>query len=153
MNYHRTHRHCHQEWNSHGQTFDADIIITATGLKVKFLGKATMKVDGSEAIQLSDKFLWHGSMLSDVPQSCSLMEFTNACWALGRDAQPEMLVRLLQNIQRRGDINVLPKMADASKVTEMHLMNLSSGHIKSAMKDNLVPEGGDVVPATGELIH
>lgn len=129
-----------------GQTVDADIIITATGLKMQYLGKAALKVDGSEAIQLGDKFLWRGSMIQDVPNLLLFMGYTNASWTLGCDAQARMFVRLLQNMQRRGDVSAVPKIADASKVKEIPLLGLSSGYIKSAMKANVVPKCGDVAP-------
>lgn len=129
-----------------GRTVDADIIITATGLKMQFLGKAALKVDGSQAIQIGDKFLWRGSMLQDVPNFVLFMGYTNASWTLGCDAQARMFVRLLHNMQQRGEVSVVPRIADASKVKEMPLMNLSSGYIKSAMKANVIPKCGDVAP-------
>ncbi|QDS71804.1 hypothetical protein FKW77_009526 [Venturia effusa] len=129
-----------------GQTVEADIIITATGLKMQFLGKAALRINGSEPIQIGDKFLWRGSMLQDVPNLVFYMGYTNASWTLGCDAQARMFVRLLQNMQRRGDVSVVPKIADPSTVKEVQMMNLSSSYIQSAMKANVIPKCGDVAP-------
>jgi hypothetical protein len=40
-----------------GQTLDADTITMETGLKIQFLGKAALKIDGSEPIKIGNKFL------------------------------------------------------------------------------------------------
>lgn len=49
-----------------GEFIPADIIITATGLKIQMCGDATLSIDGKR-VNIGDKFLWRGSMLQDVP--------------------------------------------------------------------------------------
>jgi len=51
-----------------GQEVDADIIITATGLKMQFLGNAKLTIDGGEPISIGDKFLWRGALRVGTPQ-------------------------------------------------------------------------------------
>lgn len=129
-----------------GQVVDTDIIITATGLKMQFLGKAVLKVDGSAPIKIGNKFLWRGAMLQDIPNLAFFMGYTNASWTLGCDATARMFVRLMQTMQRKGLVSVVPRIDDESKVTEKPMMNLSSGYIKSAMEENAIPKCGDVAP-------
>jgi cation diffusion facilitator CzcD-associated flavoprotein CzcO len=129
-----------------GQTIDADIIITATGLKMQYLGGASLKIDGSEPIRIGDKFLWRGAMLQDVPNLAFYMGYTNASWTLGSDATARMFVRLLQELKRRGASSAVATIAEDSKVKEVSMMNLSSGYIKTAMENNILPQCGDVAP-------
>ena len=49
-----------------GKTLDADIIITATGLKLQFGGGAGVSVDG-EPYHMNEKFIWRGALLQDLP--------------------------------------------------------------------------------------
>lgn len=49
-----------------GEYIPADIIITATGLKVQMCGNATLSIDGKR-VDIGEKYLWRGSMLEDVP--------------------------------------------------------------------------------------
>jgi len=43
-------------------------------------------------------------------------------------------------------VSVVPRIEDESKVKKEPMMNLSSGYIKSAMEENVIPKCGDVAP-------
>lgn len=49
-----------------GRTLKADVIITATGLKMHFAGAIPISVDG-DAVTWPEKLLWNGGMVQDVP--------------------------------------------------------------------------------------
>src|SRR6202034_307104 len=49
-----------------GETLEADIIVTATGLEVQLLGGAALEVDGAP-VRLADTFSYKGVMFSGVP--------------------------------------------------------------------------------------
>lgn len=49
-----------------GSTLKADVIVTATGLNMRFADGIPISVD-REAVTWSDKLLWNGAMVQDVP--------------------------------------------------------------------------------------
>lgn len=128
-----------------GRTLDADIIVTATGLKVSFGGGAEILIDG-EPLVLHDKHVWNGAMLQDVPNLTFTFGYTSASWTLGADVTAQLWVRLLQTIRRQGMTSVVPKINDPSRVKEAPLLNLNSNYIKAAENSKLLPKGGNVAP-------
>ena len=65
-------------------TLDADVIVTATGLKILVGGGATAAIDG-KPVSIPSKMLWKGCMLQDLPNSIAVIGYTNASWTLGAD--------------------------------------------------------------------
>ena len=63
---------------------DADIIVTATGLKVMTGGGTKTSIDG-KPVRLADKMLWRTSMVQDVPNVINVFGYANASWTLGAD--------------------------------------------------------------------
>lgn len=51
-----------------GKKIEADIVITATGLKIKLLGGAQPIIDGVP-LKLGEKFVYKGTFLQDVPNA------------------------------------------------------------------------------------
>ncbi|KAH7369595.1 hypothetical protein BKA65DRAFT_560776 [Rhexocercosporidium sp. MPI-PUGE-AT-0058] len=65
-----------------GTHLDADIIITNTGLKMKIAGGAQISIDG-QPTRISDRFIWKGMMVQDIPNSAFLLGYSNASGTLG----------------------------------------------------------------------
>jgi cation diffusion facilitator CzcD-associated flavoprotein CzcO len=124
-------------------TLDADIIVTATGLKMKFAGGTRVVVDGSP-IKFSDKYLWKGVLIQDVPNTAFLQGYTNASWTLGAEASAQLICRIMSHMISSGLAVVTPRVEDESKVQPTSLMNLKSTYI-AAGKDEM-PKGGDIGP-------
>jgi len=64
-----------------GEELEADIIVTATGLKVQLMGGMEVCVDGAP-VTLSRAMSYKGMMYSDVPNLASSFGYTNASWTL-----------------------------------------------------------------------
>ena len=111
---------------------------------MQLLGKATLTLDGGEPVNVSDKFMWRGAMLQDVPNLAYFMGYTNASWTLGADASALLFVRLLKTLRRRGEETMTPQLG--SKVDEVPIMNLSSGYIKDALDRKVLPKAGNAAP-------
>lgn len=65
-----------------GAELPADIVVTATGLELLFLGGMEIRVDG-EPVDLSTRLVYRGMMLEGVPNPA--MGDTNASWTLKYD--------------------------------------------------------------------
>ena len=128
-----------------GATLDADIIITATGLKIQFGGGAKLLVDG-EPYQMNQKYIWHGALLQDLPNFAFVFGYTNASWTLGADATAQLWVRLLKSVKAKKMTSMVPRLDDKENVTEVPLLNLNSSYIRAAKAENTLPKVGNSGP-------
>jgi len=124
-----------------GQELEADIIVTATGLRVKFLGGLKLDLDGTP-VDLSQTLTYRAMMCSDVPNLAFAIGYTNASWTLKCDLTFEYFCRLLNHMERRGHTAFRPQCG--SDVESESLMALSSGYLQRAV--HLLPKQGKVHP-------
>jgi cation diffusion facilitator CzcD-associated flavoprotein CzcO len=84
-----------------GQELDADIIVTATGLRLQAFGGIKLYVDG-EPVDIADKVAFRGMMLDGVPNMAFLIGYTNASWTLKVGLVCEHFCRLLAHMDEGG---------------------------------------------------
>ncbi|MCW3039532.1 MAG: ethA, partial [Solirubrobacterales bacterium] len=126
---------------SSGRELEADIIISATGLKLKLFGGMAVSVDGKPFVP-SETMTYKGLMVSGLPNFIFTIGYTNASWTLKADLVGEYAVRLMKHMDKRGVTSVVP-VKDAS-VGERPFMDLASGYVLRAL-DGL-PRQGDRAP-------
>lgn len=126
-----------------GKTLDADVIVTATGLKLKTAGGAQISVDNTP-IKIGEKFLWKGVMLQDLPNMATVIGYTNASWTLGADATALFVVRLLKYLSDNCITAAVPRLEHPEKMKSTAAMNLSSTYVVKGMKE--IPKAGDKAP-------
>jgi cation diffusion facilitator CzcD-associated flavoprotein CzcO len=110
-----------------GGELQADIIITATGLELLFLGGVELIVD-SEKVDISKKLAYKGMMLEGVPNLAVAIGYTNASWTLKCDLTCQYVTRLLNRMHTTGLRECMPVNSDPA-VVEQPLLNLSSGYV------------------------
>jgi cation diffusion facilitator CzcD-associated flavoprotein CzcO len=125
-----------------GQELEADIIVTATGLKLELLGGLDVTVDGV-ARNLSRAMSYKGMMYSDVPNLASSFGYTNASWTLKCDLTCEYVCRLLNYMDRRGWRAATPRLTDP-EVKEAPWLDFSSGYVQRAL--DILPRQGTKKP-------
>jgi monooxygenase len=121
-----------------GETLDADIIVTATGLKLRLMGGIKIEVDG-KPIEVGMTTIYKSVMFSDVPNLASVFGYTNASWTLKSDLIADYICRLLSHMDRRGFAICTPRLTDAPRTDEPTLP-LTSGYIQRAK--HLLPKQG-----------
>jgi cation diffusion facilitator CzcD-associated flavoprotein CzcO len=126
-----------------GNTLDTDIIVTATGLKIRLAGGARVSIDG-QRINIADKFLWKAVMLQDVPNCAFVIGYTNASWTLGADTTALLVCRLLQYMRSHGFVSAVPKLDHPETVKSVPVLNLKSTYIMKAA--GTLPKSGDSGP-------
>jgi monooxygenase len=114
-----------------GRELLADIIISATGLKLKLLGGIDILVDG-KPVDFAQTMNFKGIMFSDVPNLAAVIGYTNASWTLKADLTCAYVVRLMNYMNRHGYIACTPRQHDPS-VTAEPLIDFSSGYIQRAI--------------------
>jgi monooxygenase len=125
-----------------GETLEADIIVTATGLNVKMLGGLQVEMDGVPT-DLSKKMIYKGMMLSDVPNLAYALGYTNASWTLKCELTSGYVCRLVNHMTARGYAWCAPRRRDPS-ITEEPAVNLTSGYIQRAAA--MLPKQGSKRP-------
>jgi monooxygenase len=125
-----------------GQEIDADIIVTATGLKVRLMGAVALEVDGAP-VDIATTTAYKGVMFSDVPNLVSVFGYTNASWTLKSDLIAEYVCRILNHMNRRGYAICTPRLGDQA-IAEGPTLPLTSGYIERA--SHLLPKQGTRKP-------
>ena len=93
-----------------GRDLDADIIVLATGLNMKFLGGMTLSVDG-EVKDPGKLFVYRGMMLANVPNMVQVFGYTNASWTLKSDLTGQYVCRLLNHMRNTGATTAVPRVS------------------------------------------
>ncbi|MGP9557160.1 flavin-containing monooxygenase [Psychrobacter sp. AOP7-A1-24] len=130
-----------------GQHLDADIIVTATGLKLQMLGGAAVYIDG-QSVDIGMRMTYKAAMVEGVPNMAVLFGYTNASWTLKIDLACQYVVRLLDYMHKRRYQVVTPyaktEQAQAYVQADTVMGSLSSGYVRRG-KDKL-PKQGDRYP-------
>jgi monooxygenase len=124
-----------------GGELEADVIVTATGLNLLFLGGMELSVDG-EKVDLPSSMTYRGLMLSGVPNFAFTVGYTNASWTLKADLTSEYVCRLLSHMDANGYRRCVPEL-DAS-VVEQPLLDFTSGYVLRSLDQ--FPKQGAVEP-------
>lgn len=114
-----------------GQTLDADIVVTATGLRIKLVGGATLSFDGVP-IDLSATTSYKGMMFSGVPNLALSFGYTNASWTLKAELIAKYVCRLLNHMDRHGYDACVPTLADEG-MEGRPFVGLTSGYVQRAI--------------------
>lgn len=125
-----------------GQTLDADVIVTATGLALQFLSDLDATVDGRR-IEFPQTFGYKGMMYSGVPNLASSFGYTNASWTLKADLTCEYVCRLLNHMRRTGTDICTPTLTDPDLTAEQWI-DFSSGYFQRAL--HKFPKQGSALP-------
>lgn len=120
-----------------GKTLQPDVIITATGLKLRFAGGIRFTVDG-QTVDERTKFLWKACMVQDMPNLIFTIGFENASWTLGADCAALLLTRLMRHMQSQGATVAVPFLDEPDKMPLRPLMSLKATYLKNV--DAMVPK-------------
>tara|TARA_R110001632_G_scaffold2297_6_gene10078 strand:+ start:3162 stop:4604 length:1443 start_codon:yes stop_codon:yes gene_type:complete len=125
-----------------GKELEADIVISATGLKLLAFGGAKIYIDGAE-FDISKSLTYRGLMLSDLPNCIFFAGYTNASWTLKSDLTSEYVSRLLNYMDKKKYSSMVPRVIDEG-MGSIPLLNLNSGYIHRS--ENEFPRQGSKLP-------
>ncbi|MBE1492970.1 cation diffusion facilitator CzcD-associated flavoprotein CzcO [Amycolatopsis lexingtonensis] len=124
-----------------GRSLPADVIVTATGLRLVAFGGIALDVDG-RAIDPGEQRAYKGMMFGGVPNLAWCVGYTNNSWTLRADLTSQYVCRLLAHLDRRGYAYCVPDAASASSAGRPRpIVDLQSGYIKRAAS-GLPKQGG-----------
>jgi monooxygenase len=109
-----------------GAKLEADLIVTATGLKMVPIGAIRLSVDG-EHVALDKAVAYRGMQLSGVPNLAFSFGYTNQSWTLGSDLTAQQVCRLLRHMDRHGHVACTPRLDPA--IAAVPFADLTSGYV------------------------
>ena len=125
-----------------GKELAADIIVSATGLRILPLGGVSITIN-KKPVDISKLFVYKGCMLSDIPNLFLFVGYTNASWTLKSDLTSEYISRVLRYMDKSNFKSICPKTKN-SNLKPTPLLNLNSGYIHRAQK--ILPNQGEKAP-------
>ncbi|HWD54590.1 MAG TPA: NAD(P)/FAD-dependent oxidoreductase [Acidimicrobiales bacterium] len=127
---------------SSGTQLEADVVVTATGLQLLFLGGIALTVDGSP-VDPADHLTYKGMMLEGVPNLAIAIGYTNASWTLKCDLTCDYVCRLLNHMHEHGFAASVARNHDDDALEET-MLGLTSGYIQRSA--HLLPKQGAHYP-------
>ncbi|GAB3994513.1 flavin-containing monooxygenase [Nocardioides marmoraquaticus] len=126
---------------SSGRLLEADVVVTATGLRFDVAGGMDISVDGEE-VDLGRQFLWRGAMLTNLPNYARIIGYANASWTLRADVTNVLVTRVLNLMRERDAAYAVPE--PDGELRPKPLLDLDSGYIKRA--EGQLPQQGHRKP-------
>ncbi|WP_339490850.1 flavin-containing monooxygenase [Pseudomonas sp. EL_65y_Pfl2_R95] len=125
-----------------GQTLEADIVVTATGLTLVPCGGVQFEVDG-QPINPGQTFSFKGLMMSGLPNVALCVGYTHASWTLRADLSSLYVCRLINSMEQKGYSQCMPVIDDV-EMDQRPLLDMSSGYILRAVDQ--FPKQGKSAP-------
>lgn len=112
-----------------GDFIPADIIVTATGLRLELGGKVDIRQEG-EKVEFTERYFYKGCMFSNLPNFAIVFGYLNASWTLRADINSEYICRVLNVLETDGMDIAVPHLPDDHDLVEDDLFDFSSGYIQ-----------------------
>ncbi|MCK4178016.1 flavin-containing monooxygenase [Aciditerrimonas ferrireducens] len=125
-----------------GRELEADVVVTATGLELLFLGGIELRVDG-ESVDPATRLTYKGMMLEGVPNLAFCIGYVNASWTLKCELTCEAVCRILRTMREKGATCVTP-VHDGDPGPARPLLDLTSGYVQRAL--DRMPRQGSRFP-------
>ena len=126
-----------------GRHLKADIIVSATGLRMKLLDGMPVYQDGQE-VNFSETVTYKSMMFSGVPNLLLVFGYTNASWTLKCDLSNKYAARLLNYMKERSYRICVPELQEDDDVELVPFLDFTSGYI-DRFREHL-PKAGNKHP-------
>lgn len=126
-----------------GRELPADIIITATGLRLQTLGGMALSVDGAPC-PIGERMTYKGVLLESLPNLAWIFGYTNISWTLKLHLSAQYLCRLFRYMDKNGFDVVTPYDKKRSALDNSIMDALKSGYL--TRDQHLLPRQGRSYP-------
>jgi cation diffusion facilitator CzcD-associated flavoprotein CzcO len=124
-----------------GETLEADVIVSATGLNIKIFGGIDVTVDG-RPVEAGEATAYRGALLAGVPNFAFTIGYINASWTLKADLVSAWFSGLIEEMDRRGATRFVVSEPEAPG--SRPLMDMKSGYLLRGAPN--MPRQGDSFP-------
>lgn len=126
-----------------GEHLAADIIVTATGFNMQFLGGVPFTVD-DKAVDFTQQVTWRGVMVQGVPNLAYTQGYFRWSWTLRADLVSDLVCRVIAHMRAHGHGVVEPTLraedAHMQRLSWVDSDNINAGYMLRA-QDRLVRQG------------
>lgn len=127
-----------------GTAVNADVLVTATGLRMEFMAGIPLRVD-RELVHIETRRCWNGAMLSEVPNLFLMIGYVDASWTLGADDTAVILTRLWLRMACLGVTSGTPRPSSSEACqSASHFWALTSTYSEAA--EDRLPKYGPSGP-------
>lgn len=126
-----------------GEHLPADILVTATGLKLVLAGKVAVTMD-QVPIDLPQHFFYRGAMFSNIPNLSVVFGYLNASWTLRADNTAAFTARVLKHMGATGATVAVPSLAPEDAPEAVEPFDYTSGYLQRAKP--LIPKSAAELP-------
>jgi len=124
-----------------GRELPADIVVSATGLKLNLLGDVAFAIDG-QPVDFAKTLGYKGMMFSGVPNLIYTFGYTNASWTLKADLTADYALRLFTYMDKHGLATATP--VSTPGIETRPFLDFSSGYVQRAI--DIMPKQGSKAP-------
>jgi len=128
---------------SSGRHLPADIVITATGLRLVLVGKVAISVAG-KPVDLTQHYFYRGTMFSNLPNLSVVFGYLNASWTLRADNVAAYIANVLKQMAARNCRIAMPHLPAGKEPAEVEPFDYSSGYLQRARP--MMPKSGAELP-------
>ena len=111
-----------------GAELEADVVVSATGLDLLFMGGMELTVDG-ESVVPGDRMVYKGMMLEGVPNVAVAVGYTNASWTMKAEITCKHMTRILNHMRAKGLRQCTPHNS-GPEMEHQPLLGLASGYVE-----------------------
>ena len=135
-----------------GESIEADMVVTATGINLKIGGRIDFFVDG-KPIDIADRVAWRAAMLQDVPNLGFMIGYVNASITMGVEASALLLCRIIRYMQNKGFTAVVPRFPESCRLEQKSLFQRLESATYVQQCRSQVPRCVDRGPWRGRSIY
>ena len=119
-----------------GQSLDADIVVTATGLNLLRLGGIEIVVN-DKTVDISNSLTYKGIMYSGIPNLFNTFGYINASWTLRADLISQFVCKLINHMDNTNSTKMEPtiELADMNIPKYDMIKNFSANYMKRAIHE------------------
>ena len=116
-----------------GEELEADIVVTATGLRLQAFGAIELDIDG-QRVDIAEKVAFRGMLLDGIPNLSFLIGYTNASWTLKVGLVCEHFCRLLAHMDALGADTCVVELPYPHMPTRP-LLSFKAGYVQRSLHE------------------
>jgi monooxygenase len=113
-----------------GRMLEADIVVSATGLNMEYVGGIQISVDGNPLV-MKDCFTYKGMMISGLPNAFSLVGYVYSSWTLKCELIAKRVVDILHHMASKSYRIAVP-IPSRSLGVGQPFFDVSAGYVERA---------------------
>lgn len=114
-----------------GGYLPADVVITATGLRLVLAGKVAISL-GGVPVDFTQHWFYRGTMFSNIPNLSVVFGYLNASWTLRADCNARYAAEVQSHMDKVGARIAVPELAPEDEPQAVEPWDYTSGYLARA---------------------